>query len=457
VSRLNFCFAGLRVIADPAFTFLPGKMQAFPALPITMRILFIHQNFPGQFKHLAPALAANPDNEVVAMTINPSPAIEGVRIVRYPVTRGSTQAIHPWVGEIETKVIRGEAAYRAAIVMRAEGFTPDVIIAHPGWGESLFVKEVWPNAKLGIYSEFFYVAHDADVGFDPEFPVEDEANACRLRMKNVNNLLHFQIADAALSPTHWQRSVFPESFRSKISVIHDGIDTDVVKPDPLVSLSFNSGLKLSRDDEVITFVNRNLEPYRGYHIFMRALPAILRARPNAVVLIVGSDSVSYGAKAPDGKKWRDIFFDEVKADLDVSRVHFLGQIPYHLFIPLLQLSTVHIYLTYPFVLSWSMLEAMSAGCAIVASNTQPVSEAIVHDETGRLVDFFDAAALAKEVIDLLGQPATRERLGRAAREFARRNYDLQSICLPRQLAWVQALGSVSASDTKALHESAKVL
>jgi len=411
-----------------------------------MRILFIHQNFPGQFKHLAPTLASDPANEVVAMTINPSPVVEGVRIVRYPVTRGSTPSIHPWVGEIETKVIRGEAAYNAAIALRAEGFIPDIIIAHPGWGESLFVKEVWPDAKLGIYSEFFYVPQDADVGFDPEFLVEDGTNACRLRMKNVNNLLHFQIADAALSPTEWQRSVFPQPFRSKISVIHDGIDTNAVKPDAQVQLKFASGLALSRKDEVITFVNRNLEPYRGYHIFMRALPAILRARPNAIVLIVGSDSVSYGAKAPDGKKWRDIFFDEVKDELDLARVHFLGQIPYHLFIPLLQLSTLHVYLTYPFVLSWSMLEAMSAGCAIVASDTRPVQEAIVHDATGRLVDFFDPAALADEVIDLLGKPAERERLGVAAREFARSHYDLHSVCLPRQLAWVRALAGASDSD-----------
>ena len=406
-----------------------------------MRILFLHQNFPGQFKHLAPALAADPANEVVAMTINAAPALAGVRIVRYPVARGSTPNVHPWVGDIETKVIRGEAAYRAALQLRDQGFSPDVIVAHPGWGESLFIKEVWPDARLGIYSEFFYLAHGADVGFDAEFPATGDGDACRLRLKNVNNLVHFSIADAALSPTHWQRSVFPEPFRSRISVIHDGIDTDAVAPNPQVSLTLGSGLRLTREDEVITFVNRNLEPYRGYHIFMRALPAILRARPKAIVLIVGGDSVSYGAQAPEGKKWRDIFFDEVKDQIDLSRVHFLGHIPYQYFIPLLQLSTVHVYLTYPFVLSWSLLEAMSAGCAIVASDTQPVREAVRHDDTGRLVEFFDVSALAAEVVDLLAQPVLRARLGAAARLFAQQTYDLRQVCLPRQMEWVKTLAA----------------
>jgi glycosyltransferase involved in cell wall biosynthesis len=417
-----------------------------------MKLLFLHQNFPGQFKHLAPALAAQ-GHEVVALTLQkvPETTWQGVRVIPYTVARGTSPTVHPWVADFETKVIRAEAAFRAMLALKAQGFAPDAVIAHPGWGESLFVKEVWPSTKLGIYCEFFYHPHGADVGFDPEFPSTDpEGEACRLRLKNLNHLLHFDVADAAISPTHWQASTFPEPFRAKITVVHDGIDTDAIAPNPNVSLTLTTQageqVTLTRHSEVITFVNRNLEPYRGYHIFMRALPELLERRPNARVLIVGGSDVSYGAR-PDPQRygnrtWRQIFIDEVRPripDADWARVHFLGNIPYQHFIPLLQLSTVHVYLTYPFVLSWSLLEAMSAGCAIVASDTPPLHEAIRHHETGRLVGFFDVAGLVNEICALLDDPAERARLGANARAFAQAHYDLKTVCLPRQLEWVAGL------------------
>ncbi len=408
-----------------------------------MHILFVHQNFPAQFKHLAPALAKDPNNQVVAMTMRPNqPASwQGVRLVAYGAKRQSTPNIHPWITDIEAKVIRGEAAFHCAQALKASGFTPDVIIAHCGWGESLFLKDVWPQAKLAIYSEFYYHARGADVGFDPEFPSQITED-CRIRVKNLNNLLHFEVADAGLSPTHWQASTFPEPFRSKITVIHDGIDTQAITPNAAVSLSLNTAhgtITLTRQDEVITFVARNLEPYRGYHIFMRALPEILRQRPHAKVLIIGGDGVSYGKNAPNGQTWKEIFLREVREQLDMNRVFFLGQVPYPQFIGLLQLSRVHIYLTYPYVLSWSLLEAMSAGCTIVASDTPPLKEAIVDHQTGRLVDFFDTAALAKTVCEVLENPQEAQRLGENARAFAQANYDLQAVCLPKQLAWVNEL------------------
>lgn len=407
-----------------------------------MKILLVHQNFPGQFKHLLPALSAKPDNEVVAFTMNPCPEIKGLRVVRYAAAKGTATDVHPWVAETETKVIRGEAAFRVALKLKDEGFNPDVILAHPGWGESLFLKQVWPDSKLIIYCEFFYATKGTDVGFDPEFPASDVGDACRVQMKNVNNFLHFETADAGISPTEWQKSTFPEPFRSKISVIHDGIDTDAIKPDPSVWLQLGDR-RLTRDDEIITFVNRNMEPYRGYHIFMRALPEILEKRPNARVLIVGGDGVSYGAKPPAGKTWKQIFLDEVKERLDLSRVHFLGHIEYKHFIPLLQLSTVHVYLTYPFVLSWSLLEAMACGCAILASDTAPLREAIHDGDTGLLVDFFNPAAVAAGVIKLLENPALRSELGQRAREFAVAHYDLRSVCLPRMLQLIEDVGATA--------------
>jgi glycosyltransferase involved in cell wall biosynthesis len=418
-----------------------------------VNILFIHQNFPGQFKHLAPALASRPRHRVVAMHINPTADLPGVRTVRYAPPPGQAAGGHRWLADLQAKVVRGEAAYRCALMMKEQGFVPDVIVAHPGWGESLFLQDVWPQARLGIYCEFYYHAQGADSGFDPEFGAPNPEDACRLRLKNANYQLHFPSATGGLAPTQWQKSVFPDAFRSRIRVQHDGIDTDKICPNPGVRMTLRTrtgDITLSRDDEVITFVNRNLEPYRGYHIFMRALPAILKARPNARVLIVGADGISYGAAPPPlpadaagqpgaKRSWRQIFLDEVQGELDMSRVHFLGTVPYAQFISMLQLSTVHVYLTYPFVLSWSLLEAMSAGCAIVASDTAPVREAIIDNETGRLVDFFDVAGWARQVIDLCGQPQQRHKLGAAARRHAQTHFDLQTKCLPGQLDWVSSL------------------
>lgn len=413
-----------------------------------MNILFIHQNFPGQFKFLAPALAKL-GHRVVAMTMQKleNKVWQGVELVQYSATRGSTPGIHPWVSDFETKTIRGEACFHAALMMKKQGFQPDVIVANHGWGESLFLKEVWPKSKLAIYCEFFYSATGADVNFDPEFPNLDQTEASRIKLKNLNNLLHFEIADAGISPTKWQASTFPASFREKISIIHDGIDTEKIKPNTEINFNINSSngrqLNLNRSSEVITFVNRNLEPYRGYHTFMRCLPYLLKKRPNAEILIVGGDDVSYGARPSKEKygysNWKDVFINENINKIskeDRLRVHFLGTLPYHYFIPLLQISTVHVYLTYPFVLSWSLIEAMSAGCAIVASNTDPVKEVIKNHSNGLLTDFFDSRLLSENISNLAEDSMERKEFSIAARNLAIEKYDLNKICLPQQIQWV---------------------
>ncbi len=420
-----------------------------------MKILFLHQNFPGQFKNIAPELVKQ-GHQIVAMTMNASAMRgsywNGVKIIPYRVARHSTPGIHPWLVDSETKFIRGEAVCLAGFDLRKDGFYPDVIISHPGWGESLFIKEVWPNAKLGIYCEFFYNEKNADVGFDAEFPDEEnEFSGPRIRAKNLNNILHFDLADAGISPTRWQASTFPDSFRGKITVIHDGINTDQVRPNSLASLEMvttDGVVTVAKTDEIVTFVNRDLEPARGYHQFMRAIPQILRKRPNARILIVGGDDVSYGSR-PDAKKygqlsWKQIFFNEMSAEIGAEngrRISFLGRISYENFIAVLQISTVHVYLTYPFVLSWSLLEAMSAGCAIVASDTPPVLEVIEDRVTGHLVSFFNREQLADEVCALLADSHARNRLGVNARSFVRANYDLQTVCLPQQLKWIEKIAT----------------
>ncbi len=417
-----------------------------------MKILLVHQNFPAQFKHIAPALLRR-GHEVHVLTLKRSNIPQsnaGIQFHTYELKRGTTDGIHPWVGDFESKVIRGHAALECAIALRSRGLVPDVIYAHPGWGESLFLKEVWPKSKLVVYAEFYYQNHGADIGFDQEFSVSDEISASKLKIKNLSSVMHFGIADAAISPTHWQASTYPVEFQKKIFVVHDGVKTDILKRNPSVSINlrdhFNSKISLTQDHQILTFVNRNLEPYRGYHILMRMLPRLLKECPRLRVLIVGGDKVSYGARPnPDRysqASWKDVFIDEIRPQLSDDqwpRVHFVGNLEYEAFLAALSISSVHLYLTYPFVLSWSLLEAMSLSCAVVASDTAPVREVIKHKENGLLVDFFDVTQIISAVATLLNDQGLRVTLGRRAREDAIRNYDLDTVCLPAQIKFFENL------------------
>ena len=413
-----------------------------------MRILFVHQNFPGQYVHMATALAAMPDMEVVALSMRSGGSTPGVRIVQHAVERGSTPNIHGLAQDFESKVLRGESAARAALTLRAEGFTPDVICGHPGWGETLFLKDVWPDSPLLSFLEFAYSPTGADVGFDPEFPLRSEEDRFKVRAKNAAVFLALEGPDWFVSPTQWQAQQFPGVYRNRISVIHDGIDTDLIRPNAKASITLGRDMvKLKPGDEVVTFVNRNLEPYRGYHSFMRALPEIMRSRPRARVVLVGGSAVSYGATAPTGQTYRDIYLEEVKRDVDMTRVHFVGSISYAAYLTLLQVSAAHVYLTYPFVLSWSLLEAMAAGCPVVASATPPVEEVIRDGENGLLVDFFSPTQIAMAVIDILAHPRAHQAMRDNARSSMTSDFDLKRICLPRHLQLLKdvASGAKSAS------------
>ncbi len=405
-----------------------------------MNILFVHQNFPGQFRYSATALAADKNNRVVALCINP-PAYPtpGVAVGRYPIKRKPTEGLMPYLQDIQSKLIRGEACVAAALELQHKGFTPDVIIAHPGWGEQLFLKDLWPNATVLAFMEFFYRPQGLDMNFDPEFSKDDLPARMRTRTKNLNHLAALDAADWCYSPTHWQRSSLPKEHWPKTSVIFDGIDTQFIQPDPTAVFTLPDGRSIKAGDEVLTFVNRNLEPYRGFHIFMRALPAIQKARPNAITLIVGGDDVSYGAKPAGGGSWKDVMLKEVGERLDMSRIAFLGRIPYLEYRKLLQVSRVHAYLTYPFVLSWSMLEALAAECLVIGSSTPPVKEALTDGSNGLLVDFFDVEGWAAAVTKALAKPSKYAPLRKAARKSILETYDLRSICLPRQIALISAL------------------
>jgi glycosyltransferase involved in cell wall biosynthesis len=403
-----------------------------------VKVLFIHQNFPGQFLHLAPELAKR-GHQCLALTDAKNNRASAIPVLRYKHDTPEVDPAATRLGRNYTLMSdRGVSVARAARQLRDErGYTPDVIFGHSGWGETLFLKEVWPSAKLIVYAEFYYKGVGADVGFDPEFSTAgfDQVMIAQGRTAHLGQaLLH---ADAGVSPTEWQASTYPAPLRRMISVIHDGVDTDALAPDPAARFALPDGRVLHAGDEVLTFVNRNLEPYRGYHIFMRALPAVLKARPAAQVVIVGGDEVSYGV-APKGEKgWKERILTEVRDQLDLSRVHFMGKVPYANFRALLHVSRVHAYLTYPFVLSWSMIEAMAAGCHIVASNTAPVTEAITDGQNGTLVNFFDVAAWSEKLTEALANPARFQPLRDAARQTALARYDLRRHCLPRMVDFVE--------------------
>jgi glycosyltransferase involved in cell wall biosynthesis len=402
-----------------------------------MKILFVHQNFPAQYRWLAETLAQDKRCQVMALgdakNLKQHAKIPGVSVAAYAPPESASPKTHHYVRPLEGEVRRGQAVVRACLDLQKRGFVPDIIYAHPGWGEALFLKDLYPDARLTLYCEFYYRAKGADVGFDPEFPASFDT-LFRIRIKNAASLLSLVAADGGVSPTQWQRDAFPKTFRDRITVLHEGVDTELVQPDPNAEVVLaDKNLKLTAKDEVVTYIARNLEPYRGFHIFMRALPEIQRRRPRAHVLVVGGDDVSYGQQLPKGQSYRKKYLDEVGKQLDMNRVHFLGRVPYQSLLRIYQVSSAHVYLTYPFVLSWSVLEAMAAGCPVIASRTAPVQEVIVDRNNGFLVDFFKPGEIAERVDEVLDHPRQTAKVRERARKSVVKGFDLRRVCLPRQL------------------------
>jgi glycosyltransferase involved in cell wall biosynthesis len=403
-----------------------------------MRILFLHQNFPGQFVHVAQALRRSGRHELLALVPDGHDRPSPVPTRAYAFDAGRVRTGVPLAHHYTRRVARGAAVATAMAALRAEGYQPDLVIGHGGWGETLFVKDVWPAARVILHAEFFYAAEGSDVGFDPEFPEPDPVQA-RLQIRTRNTAMTQALLDAdqGVAPTGWQASRFPPGLRERIAVVHEGIDTDGIRPDPAASVSLRQdGVVLRPGDEVVTYVARNLEPYRGFHVFMRALPLILQARPQARAVIVGGDEVSYGRSARGGRSWREVLLNEVRDRLDPARVHFVSRVPHPVFVQLMQVSAAHVYLTYPFVLSWSVLEAMSAGALVVGSRTPPVEEVVEDGRNGILRGFHDVAGIADAVVEALAYPEAFRSLRAAARRTVVERFDLRRVCLPQWLALV---------------------
>jgi glycosyltransferase involved in cell wall biosynthesis len=394
-----------------------------------MRVLFIHRQGPGQFVHLARRIAAEGEGRAVMIAGTeiaepPCPAVAA------PPSRPPRRETHPYLIATEHAVLNGQATARAVLGLRRQGFSPDVVLVHPGWGDALFLPEVLPRTPIVVYAEYFPRPEGTEIGHDDDLALDAEGR-CALVMRQAPLLLALDAATAAIAPTRWQRDLNPAPYRDRIAVIHEGIDADTVRPDPAARLRLGDGTILTAADEVVSYVARDLEPVRGFPALMRALPHLLAARPAAHVVICGGDGVSYGRRPAGGGTWRERLCAEVGSL--PPRVHFTGPLPYADYIALLQVTRLHLHPSAPFVLSWSVTEALAAGAVILAADTAPLREVIRDGVNGFLADPRDARAYAQRAAALLAAHDDLSAVRRAARRTITRYFGREA-ALTRQRA-----------------------
>lgn len=399
-----------------------------------MKILFLHSNFPAQFRHLAVSLAKDSNNRIVFGTTREEGQIPRVYKLIYTPSREPKRETHHYIRPLENAVLQGQAVYRELDKLKKDGFYPDVVYGHSGWGPTMFIKDLFPKSKLLCYFEWFYNSEGSDVGFDPSEPLTTD-DKLRIRIKNAPILTDLYSCDAGMCPTIWQRHQFPKEYYDKLNVLHDGIDTQYFSPQKDEKLILPKiGLDLSGVKEIITYVSRGMEPYRGFPQFMESVFLLQKKRKKCHVVVVGEDRVAYGRKLPGGKTFKQLMLD--KFDFDFSRLHFTGRLPYNQYLQVLRASSVHVYLTRPFVLSWSMLEAMSTGCLIIASDTSPVTEVVQDGVNGLLVDFFSPQDIVAKIEHALDNPDQMEMLRINARKTIQEKYSLSDL-LPKHLEWIR--------------------
>jgi glycosyltransferase involved in cell wall biosynthesis len=389
-----------------------------------VKYLFVHQNYPGQYLHIVRRLAAAKKHDLVFISEPNANMIPGTRKVPYAKPSSPAAETHIAARELDGAVRRAEVVGRTAANLKQLGYQPDIIIGHHGWGELLNLRDVWPDVPMLGYFEFYYRIEGTDVGFDPEFPNE-VVDFPRIRAKNAINHLALNLGGHGQTPTEWQLSTYPEWAQKQITLLREGVNLDLCKAKPQVrrrNLTI-AGTTIRPSEKLITYVARDLEPYRGFPLIMRSLLHLFRARKDVRVVIVGGDGISYGSP-PEKGTWRETILAELGNRLDTSRVTFTGKVDYNAYLSLLHRSDAHVYLTYPFVASWSLREAMAAGCAVIASDTQPVQEFVTHGENGLLTSFFDPKALARNIQRVLEDAPLARRLREGARRYAEANFSM---------------------------------
>jgi glycosyltransferase involved in cell wall biosynthesis len=402
-----------------------------------MHVAFVHRRGFGQFAALAEHLTASGhDVSLVCETVDRR--IPSVRVILHRVEPGprahTNMARHLGIPDHHVRI--GHRVAETFDAMVRHGQRPDIVIGHIGWGSMMFVKDVLPQVPAIGYCEFFYKAEGADVGFAPE-DIPDLETRKRLRLRNVAQLLSLEAIDGGISPTRWQKSLYPLSAQGRIAVCHEGVDTQRFRPDRNASLRLPDGRVLKAGDPpIITFVARDLEPYRGFPQALAAAAKVIHQNQNALFVFVGGDGVSYGTAPSGGGSWKDALLPTL--DIPPERILFPGAISHDLLRQLYQISAAHIYLTYPFVLSWSVIEAMSCGALIIGSDTAPVQEIIRSGTNGLLVPFFDSDALADTILRVLRSPDDFLPLRIAARKTVESRFRLAD-CLARQKGLINSV------------------
>ncbi len=403
-----------------------------------MHILFVHQNFPAQFGQIAQHLVQEHGFECTFVSERPPGNEGGVRRIQYHVTGGATRQTHYCSRTFENGVWHAMGVYEA--MKACPEVQPDLIVGHSGFGSTLFLRDLYPCPVIN-YFEYFYRSVGSDMDFRPDFPCSG-IDRLRARSRNAMILLDLENCDAGYAPTTWQRDTLPDIFRPKIRPIFDGIDTNVWRPQPGLPRRIGN-LEVTDDTRIVTYVSRGMESMRGFDVFMKTAKIICDRRQDVVFAVVGEDRVCYGGdpKVTGTQSFKEWVLSQ--DDYDLKRFHFLGRIPPQELAQLLAISDLHIYLTVPFVLSWSLMNALACGTTVLASNTPPVREMIEHEKNGLLVDFFDVDEMANLAQTVLDSPQDFKYLGAAGVKMIQDHYSLD-VCLPKMLELYDEVASASA-------------
>jgi len=391
-----------------------------------MHVLFIHQNFPAQFGHIARHLVRSKGWTCTFLSKVEPGETAGIRKIQYRTAGGARATNHYCSRTFENAIWSSHGVYDAC--KAHPHVRPDLIVGHSGFGSTVFLPELYPDVPIVNYFEYYYHAHGSDLDFRPDV-VPGELDRLRSHARNAMILLDLANCRAGYSPTEFQRGLFPAELRSKIDVIFDGIETDVYRRRQGIPRRIGDRV-IPDSTRIVTYVSRGFESMRGFDIFMQAAKRIYESYPDVLFVVVGADRICYGG---DEKRIKHKTFREhvlAQDDYDLSKFHFTGVVPVPTLVDIFSLSDLHIYLTVPFVLSWSLMNALACGCTVLASNTAPVREMIVDGENGLLEDFFDVDGLANRAVEVLRDPAAYRHLGERGAEMIEQRYAL-SVMLPR--------------------------
>ena len=282
----------------------------------SMRVLFVHRNFPAHFGHIAAHLSRELGWECTFVSEVADADPSRITLVPYKPQGGATEHSHYFSRTFENAIAHAAGVHEACVSLSAT-FEPDLIVGHSGFGSTLLLSEVFPGVPIVNLFEYFYRPHDSDLDFRPDFPPLPE-DILRSRARNAMIMLDLEQCTLGYAPTHFQRDLLPSAYAAKIDVVHDGIDTSFWRRQS-DTRAIREQLGIAESDRVVTYCARGLESMRGFDIFMRAARRVCEADERARFIVVGSDTVAYGGdlRFTGGRSFREHVLDE--ADYDLSR------------------------------------------------------------------------------------------------------------------------------------------